>query len=106
MLLPPDLREWLPQNHIVHFILDAVEVISESAGHINWRGSGSEQYPPRMMLGLLIYGYVTGRFSSREIERATHSDVAMRFLSGARIPITTRSAPSGGRTKGFFGAPL
>lgn len=86
MLLPPDLREWVPGNHIAHFIIDAVEVIPESAGHINWRGSGSEQYPPRMMLALLIYGYVTGRFSSREIERATHSDVAMRFLSGDTHP--------------------
>lgn len=86
MLLPPDLRDWLPANHLAHFLLDAVEVIPESAGHINWRGSGSEQYPPRMMLGLLIYGYVTGRFSSREIERATYSDVAMRFLSGDTHP--------------------
>ena len=86
MLLPPDIRDWIPQNHIAHFILDAVEVIPESAGHINWRGSGSEQYPPRMMLAVLIYAYVTGRFSSREIERATYSDVAMRFLSGDTHP--------------------
>lgn len=86
MLLPPDIRDWIPQNHIAHFILEAVEVIPESAGHINWRGSGSEQYPPQMMLALLIYAYVTGRFSSREIERATYSDVAMRFLSGDTHP--------------------
>lgn len=86
MLLPPDIRDWIPQNHIAHFLLEAVEVIPESAGHINWRGSGSEQYPPRMMLALLIYAYVTGRFSSREIERATYTDVAMRFLSGDTHP--------------------
>ena len=49
MLLPPDIRDWIPENHIAHFILETVEVIPESAGRINWRGSGSEQYPPRMM---------------------------------------------------------
>jgi transposase len=86
MLLPPDIRDWIPQNHIAHFILEAVDIIPETAGHINWRGSGSEQYPPRMMLAVLIYGYVTGRFSSREIERATYIDVAMRFLSGDTHP--------------------
>ena len=86
MLLPPDIRDWIPQNHIAHFILETLEVIPESAGHINWRGSGSEQFPPRMMLGVLIYSYVTGRFSSREIERATYSDVAMRFLSADTHP--------------------
>lgn len=86
MLLPPDIRDWIPKNHIAHFILETLEVIPESAGHINWRGSGSEQYPPRMMLGVLIYSYVTGRFSSREIERATYSDVAMRFLSADTHP--------------------
>ena len=61
MLLPPDIRDWIPQNHIAHFILEVVEVIPEAAAHINWRGSGSEQYPPRMMLGVLIYSYVSGR---------------------------------------------
>ncbi len=52
LLLPPDLRDWIPPNHLAHFLIDAVEVIPEAAGHINWRGSGSEQYPPRMMLAV------------------------------------------------------
>lgn len=80
MLLPPDLRDWVPANHIAHFILEAVEVIPESAMHLNWRGSGSQQYPPSMMLALLIYAYSTGRFGSREIEGATHQDVALRYI--------------------------
>src|SRR6266853_2742058 len=80
MFLPCDLREWVPQDHIVHFILDAVEQIPTSHFQVNDRGTGSEQYPPAMMLALLIYCYATGRFGSRTIEAATSSDVAVRYL--------------------------
>jgi len=80
MFLPCDLREWIPADHLVHFILDAVEQIPTAHFHVNHRGSGSEQYPPSMMLALLIYCYVTGRFGSRTIEAATYSDVAVRYL--------------------------
>src|SRR5450759_967280 len=80
MFLPCDLREWVPQDHIVHFILDAVEQISTEHFQVNHRGTGSEQYPPTMMLALLIYSYATGRFGSRTIEAATHSDVAVRYV--------------------------
>ncbi|GHU07638.1 hypothetical protein FACS1894151_02260 [Spirochaetia bacterium] len=55
MLFPVDMREWLPDNHLVHFIVDAVEMLELSHFKINVRGSGSEQYPPEMMLALLIY---------------------------------------------------
>ena len=82
MLLPVDLRAWLPQEHIVHFILDAVEGLDFHGFRINERGTGSEQYPPGMMLALLIYSYATGRFSSREIEMASYSDVAIRYICG------------------------
>ena len=80
LFLPCDLREWLPADHLVHLILDAVEQIPTGHFHVNHRGTGSEQYPPTMMLALLIYCYATGRFGSRTIEAATHSDVAVRFL--------------------------
>src|SRR6266404_4234455 len=80
MFLPCDLREWVPQNHIVHFILDAVEQIPTAPFQVNDRGTGSEQYPPTMMLALLIYCYATGRFGSRTIEAASYSDVAVRYL--------------------------
>ena len=80
MFLPCDLREWIPADHIVHFILDAVEQIPTAHFQINHRGTGSEQYPPTMMLALLIYCYATGRFGSRTIEAATYSDVAVRYL--------------------------
>ena len=80
MFLPCDLREWVPENHIVHFILDAVEQVPTAHFQVNDRGTGSEQYPPTMMLALLIYCYATGRFGSRTIEAATYSDVAVRYL--------------------------
>src|SRR5216110_426040 len=80
MFLPCDLREWVPGDHIVHFILDAVEEIPTAHFQVNERGTGSEQYPPGMMVALLIYCYATGRFGSRTIEAATHSDVAVRYL--------------------------
>ena len=86
LLLPPDLRDWVPSDHLVHFVIDALNSFDLSQASINHRGTGSAQYPPRMLLGLLIYGYATGRFSSREIERATHTDVAMRYLSGDLHP--------------------
>lgn len=86
MFLPCDLREWLPGGHIVHFILDAVEQLPLHHFRVNDRGTGSEQYPPAMMLALLIYCYATGRFGSRTIEAATHSDVAVRYLCANQHP--------------------
>jgi transposase len=86
MFLPCDLREWVPEGHIVHFILDAVEQIPTGHFRVNHRGTGSEQYPPGMMLALLIYCYATGRFGSRTIEAATYSDVAVRYLCANHHP--------------------
>ena len=82
MMFPPDLRDWLPENSMVHFVVDAVEMLDLTEFSINHRGSGSEQYPPWMMLSLLIYCYATGRFSSRMIEHATYYDVAVRYICG------------------------
>src|SRR6185312_908217 len=86
MFLPCDLRDWVPAGHIVHFILEAVEQIPTDQFRVNHLGSGSEQYPPAMMLALLIYCYATGRFGSRVIEAATHSDVAVRYLCANTHP--------------------
>ena len=78
--------EGVPADHIVHFILDAVEQLPITDFRVNDRGSGSEQYPPRMMLALLIYCYATGRFGSRTIEAASYSDVAVRYLCANHHP--------------------
>ena len=82
MLFPVDMREWLPANHLVHFVIEAVNQIGVSGFKANSRGSGSEQMPPEMMLALLIYSYATGRFGSRTIEAATYTDVALRYICG------------------------
>jgi transposase len=86
LLLPPDLREWVPENHLVHFIMDAVEQIDLGAAKVNERGTGDAQYPPGLLLALLIYSYATGMFSSRAIERASYENVAVRLLCGDTHP--------------------
>lgn len=86
MLLPCDLRDWVPDDDMVHFVIAAVEGLKLEGFRVNSRGSGSEQYPPHMMLSLLIYCYCNGLFSSRRIERATHRDVAVRYLTGDTHP--------------------
>lgn len=86
LLLPPDLRDWLPEDHLAHFILEAVNSVSMEGAVVNERGTGDAQYPPRMMMAVLIYCYATGVFSSRQIQRATHTDVAVRYLSGDTHP--------------------
>jgi transposase len=85
MLLPPDLRDWVRGNHIVHFLIDAVDRLPAEYFSANQRGTGDEQYPPRMLLLLLIYCYATGRFSSRVIEDATWSDVVVRYICGGSL---------------------
>jgi transposase len=86
LLLPPDLRDWVPADHLVHFVIDAVELIDTRAAPVNERGTGSEQYPPGMLLALLVYSYATGMFSSRQIERASYENVAVRLLCADTHP--------------------
>jgi transposase len=86
LLLPPDLKEWVGDNDLAKFVLEAVEVTDTAGAALNVRGSGSEQYPPAMMLALLIYCYATGSFSSRRIERATFDSVAVRYLCANTHP--------------------
>jgi transposase len=86
MLLPPDLREWVRDDDLVHFVIDALAVLDLSSARLNERGTGDEQYPPSMMLGLLIYCYAQGIFSSRQIERATYQNVSVRYLAGNTHP--------------------
>ena len=85
-LLPPDLRDWVPKDDLAHFVIAAVERVDMSAFKVNVRGSGSEQYHPRMLLALLIYCYANGIFSSRRIERATYRDVGVRLVAANTHP--------------------
>lgn len=86
LLLPPNLREWVPEDHLVHFIVDAVAALDLRQVKVNERGTGSEQYPPTMLLALLIYSYATGTFGSRRIEQSTHDSVPVRVLAADTHP--------------------
>jgi transposase len=86
LLLCPNIREWVPKDHLVHFIMEAVEELDLSAARVNHRGTGDKQYPPGMVLGLLVFSYATGTFSSRQIEKSTHENVAVRLLCADTHP--------------------
>ncbi len=86
MLLPVDLREWVAEDDLAHFVLEAVEKVELSRFVCNERGSGSEQYPPRMMLALLIYCYSQGIFGSRRIEVATYQHLSVRYVAANTHP--------------------
>jgi transposase len=86
MLLPADLRDWVPEDDLVHFVIEAVRSLPTGQLMVNERGTGYAQYPPSMMLALLIYCYANGIFSSRRIERATYRDLGVRFLTGDTHP--------------------
>ncbi len=86
LLLPPDLRDWVPEDHMVNFVMDAAKLLNLDKARVNERGTGDAQYPPSMMLGLLIYCYATGTFSSRKIERLTYDSVAVRYLCADTHP--------------------
>jgi transposase len=86
LLLPPNLRDWVPADHLVHFILDAVDALDLRQVKVNTRGPGSEQYPPHLLLGLLIYSYATGIFGSRRIEQSTYDSVPVRLLTADTHP--------------------
>src|SRR5512137_1493033 len=86
LLLPPDLRDWVPADHLVHFIIDAIDALDVRQVKVNTRGTGSEQYPPPMMLGLLIYSYATGTFGSHRIEQSTYDSVPVRLLTADTHP--------------------
>ena len=85
-LLPPSVDEWLPQRHLARFVVEVVEGLDLRAMSGSYRGSGSASYHPSMLLGLVIYGYATGVFSSRKLERATYDSVAFRFIAANDHP--------------------
>jgi transposase len=86
LLLPPDLRDWVPADHLAHFVIDAMEAIDLREVRVNTRGTGDAQYPPGMLLGLLTYSYATGTFGSRRIEQSTDDNVAVRLITGDTHP--------------------
>ena len=85
-LLPPSVQEWLPEAHLARYVVEVVEALDLSALERAYAGKGSEAYHPAMLLSLLIYGYATGTFSSRKIERASYDSLAFRYIACNRHP--------------------
>lgn len=85
-LLPPSVQEWLPEDHLARFIVETVEQLDLSELERQYAGRGMAAFPPSMLLALLFYGYATGEFSSRRIERATYDSVAFRFIAANTHP--------------------
>src|SRR6266508_4525405 len=87
-LLPPDLRDWLPQEHLAWFILDVVDQLDLAPFYRPYRtdGHGHPAYHPKLLLGVLLYGYCLGIRSSRQLERRLHEDIAFRVLAANQTP--------------------
>ena len=87
-LLPPSLRDWLPENHLVYFVSDVIDSVNLSAMDAVYGGElrGQPPYDPRMMTKVLVYGYCMGVFSSRRIQQRLAEDVAFRVLAAGNAP--------------------
>jgi transposase len=85
-LMPPSVDEWLPERHLARFVDEVVEGLDLRSMAGSYRGSGEASYHPQLLLGLIIYGYATGVFSSRKLERATYDSVAFRFIAANEHP--------------------
>lgn len=88
LLLPVSLQDWLPEDHLAYFISDVVEELDLSVFYAPYQGDGRRKMPyePSMMLRVLIYGYASGVFSSRQIARKLEEDVAFRVLAAGNFP--------------------
>lgn len=85
-LFPPSVSDWLPENHLARFVVEVVDQLDLSELTRQYAGRGSKAHHPAVLLSLLIYGYATGVFSSRKIERATHDSIAFRYLAANTHP--------------------
>jgi transposase len=87
-LLPPDMRDWLPDDHLAWFVIEVVDQLDLSGFHTSYRadGHGRAAYDPAMMVALLLYAYCFGIRSSRVIERRCVEDLAFRVLAGNHTP--------------------
>src|SRR6187549_3162412 len=94
LLLPPSLREWLPEGHLAWFVIDAVAQLDLGEFYAAYRadGHGRAAHDPAMMVALLLYSYAIGVRSSRAIERRCHEDVPTRVICANQAPDHTTIA--------------
>src|ERR1700737_4870295 len=84
--LQVSVREVLPGNHLARFVVDVIAQLDLSSLYARYGTRGGEPFAPEILLGLLFYGYATGVFSSRRIEKATHESIPFRFIAGNLHP--------------------
>ncbi len=84
--LPPSINDWLPEGHLARFVVEIVGSLDLRAIENVYAGRGEKAHSPEVLLGLLIYGYATGVFSSRKLEQATYDSVAFRYIAGDTHP--------------------
>src|SRR6201989_3311649 len=85
-LMPPLVDEWLPEKHLARFVVEVIASLDLRAMTGRYCGSGEASYHPAVVVGILVYGYATGVFSSRKLERATDASVAFRFVAANQHP--------------------
>ena len=85
-MFPPSVQEWLPEDHLARFIAEIVGKLDMRSLRAGYAGRGVEAYQPEMLVALLFYGYATGVFSSRKLERATYDSVAFRYIAANQHP--------------------
>jgi transposase len=85
-LMPPSLEDWLNEDHLARFIVEVIDLLDLSNLTRQYAGRGSKAHHPATLLGILVYGYATGVFSSRRLERATYDSVAFRYIAAGTHP--------------------
>jgi transposase len=85
-MFPPSVQEWLPKDHLARFVVDVVEQLDLSGLEQSYAGRGSDAHHPAMLVALLLYGYATGTFSSRALERASYDSIAFRYVTANTHP--------------------
>ncbi len=85
-ILPPCVQDYVPEDHLARFVVEIVDQLDLSCLSTGYRGSGKRAYHPAMLLSLLFYGYATGTFSSRKLEKATYDSMAFKFIAANEHP--------------------
>lgn len=85
-LMPPSLEDWLNEDHLARFIVEVIDLLDLSSLTRQYAGRGSKAHHPATLLGILVYGYASGVFSSRKLERATYDSVAFRYIAAGTHP--------------------
>jgi transposase len=85
-LLSPSVDDWLNEGHLARFVVEVVDQLDLTKLTRQYAGRGSKAHPPGTLLAILVYGYATGVFSSRKLERATYDSVAFRYIAAGRHP--------------------